>query len=650
MLRTLPLALLASTALAGIAHAAPVNTLSGNTLVTVDSAAPGTITASRAITGLRAGDSLLGLDYRPASNRVIYSTGVSGQLYAINPFTGAATQVGAPIAVPAIASAAAYDFNPSVDRLRVVLNDGTNLRLNPNNGAVAGVDAPVFYAVGDTGAGIAPQLTGAAYTNNVSGGTPTTLYVIDSGRDVLALQGSPNGAPVSPNTGQLTTVGALGVDTGNATGFDISASGQVAATLTNPTTGVTSLYSVNLTTGAATLIGQLGGVGQTYIGLAWAPQPFGTFGATANQNSVGGALDQFVGVPGAGLGALFASLDGLAPGNRADALSQLTPAAFSLLPEVVLRTAEFQELSIRRYLRDFRAGGTGVEGAAGVAEPASRGFAFWLQGSGRTGTYDARVDRPEVKYGAAGVIGGVDGRFGEQQLIGVYGGYDQADVRLGGATPRSDIDAWFAGAYGTFGIGPAYVDLFGSYSKGDLDLKRGVQFGTTNLAFQSETRSRTYLAGGTVGLSFNIGGFELEPFAGVRYAKLRIRGFDEGTDVGALTLDTNRYESILGNFGARLGAAFEIGGATVRPEVRGAYRREFEKDGRRAFFFDLAGTAGGSNLVFTPTPLNRTYYTAGTGFTVSGPTSPLSFVVDYNGEFSGGRDIHGISGGLRLTF
>src|SRR5436309_896480 len=52
--------------------------------------------------------------------------------------------------------------------------------------------------------------------------TTTTLFGIDSNLDVLVRQGSVDGTPVSPNTGQLFTVGPLGVNTTNLVGFDIS--------------------------------------------------------------------------------------------------------------------------------------------------------------------------------------------------------------------------------------------------------------------------------------------------------------------------------------------------------------------------------------------------------------------------------------------
>ena len=87
------------------------------------------------------------------------------------------TAVGAPIVLPtAGATAFGFDFNPAVDRVRVVTNAGNNFRLNPNNGALAGIDTAINPA------GIESS-RGAAYTNSFGqplvGGT-TTLYTLDA--------------------------------------------------------------------------------------------------------------------------------------------------------------------------------------------------------------------------------------------------------------------------------------------------------------------------------------------------------------------------------------------------------------------------------------------------------------------------------------
>ncbi len=635
--------LLAGTA--GIAQAASLNLLDlGNRLIRVDSAAPGTVTSTVVLTGLRVNETILGFDYRPSSPRVLYGLGSGGQLYAINPLNGSAAAVGAPNLL--VGTAAGVDFNPSVDRLRVVTNTNQNLRLNSDTGALAATDTPLAYAAGDAGFGTAPRVSGAAYSNNVAGGTPTTLYVIDSARGVLATQGSPNASPVSPNSGQLFTVGTLGVATNDNVGFDIARDGSVYATLSAPGSTSTGLYRIDLATGRATLVGTVGTGTRQYLGLAVAPTPIATFGITANQQAIGSALDNFTGVPGAGLNALFISLDGLAPADQADALSQLTPAAYSILPELTLRTAEFEQETVQRYLRDFRDGGTGRT----IGENGKIGT--FIVGRGSEGRYDAAVDRPRIDYGSTGVLAGADYRIADKILVGIMGGYDDARVRLGSNTINSRIDSYFGGGYATFGVGPFYIDGYASYGEADYDLRRAVRFGggTTSLDFQAATKSRTYLGGGEIGFQLKAGGLVLEPFAGVRYARVKIDGFSDGTGIGGLTLDRVDYESVLGNFGGKVGAEFAVGGVTVRPEIRAAYRHEFNKDRYDSFGFGFAGTGSAGALPFIPTALRRNYYTAGAGFTVSGKNSPLSLVVDYVGEHAKDRDIDGITGGLRFVF
>jgi hypothetical protein len=73
-----------------------------------------------------------------------------------------------------------------VDRIRVVSDVDQNLRLNPDTGAVI-VDTPLAYKSGDPNFGKNANVVHAAYTNSFKGATTTTLYVLDTGLDVLAI-------------------------------------------------------------------------------------------------------------------------------------------------------------------------------------------------------------------------------------------------------------------------------------------------------------------------------------------------------------------------------------------------------------------------------------------------------------------------------
>jgi hypothetical protein len=163
-----------------------------NHLLTFDSARPGKVLDSVRITGLQNGEDLVGIDAR-AANGLIYGVSDADRLYTINLNTGAATSVGnAPFAVSLTGRRFGTDFNPVVDRFRLVSNVDQNLRINPNDGTIVdgnpaldGVqpDTPLAYAPGDRFEDFDPNIVAAAYTNNFASATTTTLYVIDASRD-----------------------------------------------------------------------------------------------------------------------------------------------------------------------------------------------------------------------------------------------------------------------------------------------------------------------------------------------------------------------------------------------------------------------------------------------------------------------------------
>ncbi len=247
-----------------------VNT--SNQLVSFMSNNPATV-KSVAITGVQAGERVVGIDFRPKDGR-LYAITSQSRIYQLNPTTGAATAVGSGSFAPALAgSAFGMDFNPLPDRIRTHSDADQNLRLHPDTGAAVDADANVdgtqpdanlSYVAGDVAAGQNPNLVGTAYTNSVVGATITTLYAIDSARDTMVTL-------ASPNNGQIATVGELGIATTDAVGFDIAPLGNIAyATLTETQSGPSSLYTLNLMTGKATLVARVGSAAPL-VGIAIAP-------------------------------------------------------------------------------------------------------------------------------------------------------------------------------------------------------------------------------------------------------------------------------------------------------------------------------------------------------------------------------------------
>lgn len=243
-------------------------TSTGN-LIQFNSTSPGVIAKSVPVTGLQAGETLQGIDFRPATGQ-LYGLGSGSRLYVIDINTGAATQVGSSGAFTVNGTAFGFDFNPTVDRIRVVSDTDQNLRLNPNNGALAATDTPLAYAASDPNAAANPNVVGSAYTNNFNLATTTILYGIDSALDIVVTQNP-------PNNGTLNTVGPLGVNTTGVVGFDILTDGggaNSAFASLSPGGSTSSFYTINLTSGAATLVGSIGsGLSVNDIAVEAVPLP-----------------------------------------------------------------------------------------------------------------------------------------------------------------------------------------------------------------------------------------------------------------------------------------------------------------------------------------------------------------------------------------
>ncbi len=245
----------AATSRAQTAYAIADNGLS---LIKFDLATPGTTTLVGGFSG--AALRLDGIDFRPSNGLLYGFSQQSNAVVTIDLNTAATTLASTPnpaplpsppVPVPASSTRSlGIDFNPVPDRMRLVNFDDQNLRINVNTGATI-VDGTLAFAVGDANVGVNPNLNEAAYLNSDNNpGTGTALFYIDPNLDILV-------RTLNPNVGELLTVGPLGVNTTDLTGFDILSDGfgsnTAYALLTS--NSIASLYTINLGTGAATPVG-----------------------------------------------------------------------------------------------------------------------------------------------------------------------------------------------------------------------------------------------------------------------------------------------------------------------------------------------------------------------------------------------------------
>ena len=249
---------------------------SSNRLLSFSRTSPSTGTAT-AVTGLNANETLLGIDLRVAGTPAgqLIAIGSTGGIYTIDPNSGAATLKATMTADPAdttnpftalSGTRVSIDFNNVVDQLRVVSNTGQNLRVNVDTGNTS-TDTPLTVG-GVSTVGV----TEVTYTNNFASTCRNTVYYLDTTNDRLMTS-------VNAVNGVLTAVGNLTVDAGAQSGFDIATAtdGSNSAFAVLTVNNTTSLYTINLMTGAATVVGAIGqlNAGETVLGLA-TPAPAST--------------------------------------------------------------------------------------------------------------------------------------------------------------------------------------------------------------------------------------------------------------------------------------------------------------------------------------------------------------------------------------
>ena len=204
------------------------------------------------VRGLQTDTKLVGIDFRPATGD-LYGLGDAGGIYVVDPSSARAT-LRSRLNVALEGTQFGVDFNPTVDRLRIVSDTGKNQRANVDDGTTT-TDAPLNY-LGPPPVNPALGVTGVAYTNNdADTNTATTLFDIDTSLDQVAIQ-----AP--PNAGTLNATGKLLVDATSPVGFDIystlSSSGTTVdndafASLT--TASGSAFYTVDPLTGTARKVG-----------------------------------------------------------------------------------------------------------------------------------------------------------------------------------------------------------------------------------------------------------------------------------------------------------------------------------------------------------------------------------------------------------
>jgi Domain of unknown function (DUF4394) len=217
---------------------------------------------TKPITGLPSGVILKGIDFRPATGD-LYALGSDKTVYRVHPVTAIAVAEGPAFEVTPTALVGdriGFDFNPTVDKIRVTSDADDNLRLDPDPGSLLASDTRLTPSE--------VTVVGSAYTNSsfaafASRPATTALYAVDVGAspDRLWLQ-------QPANAGTLLSPKSLGTELGRDVGFDIAGASNVGYLAGSSYRRGAQLYEVDIATGEVHRLGRIGHGKVTVTGLA----------------------------------------------------------------------------------------------------------------------------------------------------------------------------------------------------------------------------------------------------------------------------------------------------------------------------------------------------------------------------------------------
>lgn len=239
---------------------------------------PTSIKNTVTVSGLASGQGLAAMAYRPSTD-ALYCITSDGFLCTLNPSSGAAAVVGTVPFTQLLGSGGnsvrlsnpVISFDPVVDELRVISTD-YNLRVNPDTGALIQKATKIAFDGNDTNNGKTPQLAGIVYRNPAAGSATATLFALDSTTgSLLRIGDKDTGAAASADGGDLRTVGSAKLTFSTNGGFAIERVNSNVYAVLQPAGSGAALYTVDLDTGVASQIGNIGSGDQTLESLVIVP-------------------------------------------------------------------------------------------------------------------------------------------------------------------------------------------------------------------------------------------------------------------------------------------------------------------------------------------------------------------------------------------
>lgn len=323
--------------------------------------------------------------------------------------------------------------------------------------------------------------------------------------------------------------------------------------------------------------------------------------------------------------------------SRSDALGQLSPAAYRLLPRLAVQSMDATDREIRGYLAQRRE--LALDASPGVPVSGDRTINVMVSYGLKQGDYKARLDRPRANFDSRSIRAGFDMSPVPGLIVGTSIGIDGIDANLDRSQrPRSTLFNANFTPYASYSNGRFYVDATAGYTRSWYQLRRQISFTGFGDRLQSGPNGDNAAASVEAGGIFKLGVLRAQPFAGLHYRYADLGGFVESGGAASLAVAKFKTESLRTALGMRASATFGKGVWKLRPRVEAQWQRELRS--RPDSRIEAVFLAGDSPIFTLPAMrYDRDGAVVGAGISaVHGERTALR--LSYSGEFGNDRRIH----------
>ncbi|GFO81008.1 MAG: hypothetical protein A49_06350 [Methyloceanibacter sp.] len=277
-------------------------------------------------------------------------------------------------------------------------------------------------------------------------------------------------------------------------------------------------------------------------------------------------------------------------------------------------------------------GGAGMyDGKSLVEMPASQPLAFWTQGFGAWGSFDGNANAASADRDLGGFISGMDANIGGSWRAGLATGASFSDVSVDQRYSGANTKTYHLGGYVGGEVEGFALRGGGLWAWSEIETSRAVAFPNFYERQKADYDADTGQIFGEIAYPTEMGGLELEPFAGLAYVSVESGGFRERGGAQA-SLRTSGIDQDVGytTVGLRMAKTMLWQDMRVTPHFSAAWLHAFD-DVTPGASLAFATTGIGFDVTGVPLAEDSALLDAGVDFALS---DRLSAGVSYSGQYA----------------